>query len=149
MTVKQCSKICCSSWWARKPKHVIWICQLNSHESRGVLAHQMHLCVQSQSVCFNEGVLTGCEMCADRCSYIDIYNNKVADCKHQVTAKLEAFLVYYSILFNHRGWEFTGPWCHLFLPAGDGGGWRWDRLWPHLSPCWDISQGSNRQSTSN
>lgn len=58
----------------------------------------------------------------DRCSYIDIYNNKVADCKHQVTAMLEAFSVYYSIPFNHRGWEFTGCWSHFSLPAGDGGG---------------------------
>lgn len=66
--------------------------------------------------------LTGWRLCVDRCSYIDIYNSKVADCKHQVTAMLEAFSVYYSIPFNHRGWEFTGCWCHFSLPAGDGGG---------------------------
>lgn len=63
-------------------------------------------------------------MYADRCSHINIYNNKVADCKHQVTAMLEAFSVSYSIPFNHRGWEFTGCWWHLFLPPGDGEGCR-------------------------
>lgn len=37
---------------------------------------------------------------------------------------LEAFSVSYSIPFNHRGWEFTGCWWHLFLPPGDGEGCR-------------------------
>lgn len=36
-------------------------------------------------------------------SDIDFYNNKVADSKHQVTAVLQDFLVYYSIPFNHGG----------------------------------------------
>lgn len=62
MTVKHCLKICCSSWRARKRKHVICISQLNCHGSRGVLAHLIYLRIHGQnkvmswaaeSVCFN------------------------------------------------------------------------------------------------
>lgn len=131
MTVKRVQRFAALPDEQESPS-VICISQLNCHGNRGVLAHLIYLCRHSQNkvlllaaVCvFWLRCLTACKLCEDRCSHIDIYCNRVADCKHQVTSMHEASSVCYSILFNHRGREFTGCWWHSFLPAGDGGGCR-------------------------
>lgn len=111
--------------------------QPNCHGKASVLALEtvIHLCIHSQNevtlltaecaFMFQSKCSMAPKLCVDRCSEIEFYNNKVADCKHQVTAVPEDFSVYYSIPFNHSRRAGGGGLCRLMVLLLSSSQWWW------------------------